>query len=136
MQGVPIDDDARALRRMFRSLRESAGAPGGDALGIDGHPTELEGVFRQMRNPEEFRRMVMPGLSDEERRGVPNTFQVPREERRRLCVETYVHLCMTVESIFVYVQTAGALAESPLRSSGGKLVAEGGDEGCIRLGRR
>lgn len=97
IQGVPIDDDARALQRMFRSLRESAGAPGGDALAADGHPPELEGVFRQMKNPEEFRRMVMPGLSDEERRGVPNTFQVPRGERRRLRVETYVHFFMTVE---------------------------------------
>lgn len=68
------DSDARALRRIFRSLKDSVMDPNG-SLGA-GRPHELDGVFRRLMNPEEFRRMVMPGLSSEELLVAPSTFQV------------------------------------------------------------
>lgn len=70
-----LDGDTRALRKIFRTLRDSVDAPG-SALGFSGRPHELEGVFRQLVNPEAFRRIVTLGLSEEERGGVPKTFQV------------------------------------------------------------
>lgn len=68
------DEGAYALKQVFRALRQSLTAPG-SALHSN-QPHELEGVFRKLTNPETFRRMVMPGLSEEDRLGAPSTFEV------------------------------------------------------------
>ena len=72
-QGGP-DGDAQALKGIFRSLKDSVTAPN-KSLGA-GRVHELEGIFQKLTDPEQFRRTVMPGLPEDERKDAPSSLQV------------------------------------------------------------
>lgn len=69
-----VDGDARALKGIFRSLKDSVTAPN-NSLG-PGRAHELEGIFQKLTDPVQFRRTVMPGLQEDERKDAPASLQV------------------------------------------------------------
>ncbi|CAM9785691.1 unnamed protein product, partial [Laminaria digitata] len=71
-QGGP-GEDARALKGIFRSLKDSVTAPN-KSLCV-GRAHELEGIFQKLTDPEQFRRTVMPGLQEDERKDAPSSLQ-------------------------------------------------------------
>lgn len=73
LQGGP-GEDARALKGIFRSLKDSVTAPN-KSLFV-GRAHELEGIFQKLTDPERFRRTVMPGLQEDERKDAPSSLQV------------------------------------------------------------
>lgn len=72
-QGGP-DGDAQALRGIFRSLKDSVTAPD-RSLG-SGRAHELEGIFHKLTDPEQFRRIIMPGFQKGEQKDAPSSLQV------------------------------------------------------------
>lgn len=61
---------------MLRSLKDSG--PGARRPLGDARAQELEGIFQKLTEPEQFRRILMPGLSEEERTSAPSSLQVTR----------------------------------------------------------
>eukprot|EP00752_Nemacystus_decipiens_P003930 g3598.t1 len=69
-------DEVRLLKELFSSLRDSvASSAGGGSLGRGGFRHELNGVFSKLIEPEQFRRIALSRLSDEERSRAPSSLQ-------------------------------------------------------------
>eukprot|EP00903_Cladosiphon_okamuranus_P005751 g5705.t1 len=70
-------DEVRILKELFYSLRDSVASSGGGggagSLGKGGLRHELNGVFSKLIEPEQFRRIALSRLSDEERRRAPTS---------------------------------------------------------------
>lgn len=65
------------LKKLFSSLRDSvASTGGGGKLGRGGFRHELNGVFSKLIEPEQFRRIALSRLSEEERSRAPSSLQV------------------------------------------------------------
>ncbi len=68
------------MKELFSSLRDSVAAgDSGNLLGRDRRDRirhELDGMFSKLIEPEQFRRIALPRLSEEERRRAPSSLQV------------------------------------------------------------
>lgn len=68
-------DEVTMLKELFSSLRDSvASSGGGHGRGELRH--ELNGVFSKLIEPDQFRRIAVSRLSDEERSRAPSSLQV------------------------------------------------------------
>ncbi|CAM9565514.1 unnamed protein product, partial [Hapterophycus canaliculatus] len=66
--------ESGSLKGLFSSLRESVASSGGSGeTGRSRH--ELDGMFTKLMEPEQFRRIALPRLSEEERRRAPSSLQ-------------------------------------------------------------
>lgn len=101
------------LKQIFRSLKDSVTTPGG-SIGT-GPPHKLEGVFRQLIDPHEFRRRVLLSLPDYKEVGVPSTFQVEILIIAAVLVR-YRRLCLCFEKATGLIRFFFGVVETKQRS--------------------